>query len=331
MDPTFIYLENQSVSPKYRRYLGGAECTVSTGSFTCDLSGLGFTGNEFYGKVLLGTEPGWYVGDASGQVAADEENLNDNYVTPTPHLEYVAIEKNADGSGRVYLYGSGFSGSTIYPRRLKIGTVELGSSSTSVKPSSSTQASFNVSKDTMEAIQSGNSLDADAGWLVSSGNNSMPVFGVPIRRSDLRGVSYNPSTDTITLYGSGFDGGTVNLHALDVVLRNDHDEVIVDLSYAEIPADRITATSIQFKLGPTQAQRLETVDKDGRYTYSRNVILKSKGNWYESDGRQAPDLPDNLVWRGRNVLKTLGKLPRVLTYVAVGPLPSTLDWSSACC
>ncbi|WP_083765874.1 S-layer homology domain-containing protein [Symbiobacterium thermophilum] len=301
LDPTLLYLENQSASPRYRRYLGGASCTVSNGSFTCDLSGLGFTADDFYGKVLLGTEPGWYVRDASGQVAADEENLSDNYVSPTPYLEYAAIEKNADGSGRVYLYGSGFSGATIYPHRLMIGAVALGTSSDWVRPTSSTQASFTISKDTMAAIAASgaSSLSGEAGWLVSSGDNSLPVMAVPIRAHvTVRAVSYNPQTDTITLHGSGFQDGAVHLNALMVVTVATKDssnpDVIVDLS-SDVESFEVTANAIHFKLKDTVADRLETVNSQGRYTYSRNVVLKSYGNWFTSDGRFAPDLPDLLM------------------------------------
>ncbi|WP_273381227.1 S-layer homology domain-containing protein, partial [Symbiobacterium thermophilum] len=296
LDPTLIYLENQSTG--FRRYLGGAECTLSSGSFTCDLSNLGFTANEFYGKVLLGTEVGWYRRDAAGQVADEEETLSDNYVMPAPRLDYVAVEK-ADKGGKVYLYGSGFSGSTIYLGRLSIGGTALGSSSATARPTSDSVVSFNVSDDIMSAIAGASSLDGTGGWLVNSGNGSLPVYGVPIRaRVEVKSVSYNPVTNVLTLHGSGLNGdlatsGARILASGVLLLKDAAGNVVLDLGGAEITSQ--SSSAIQLTLTATQADELEAKNSSGQYIHSRKVYLRSDGTWLTVDGRPAPALQTGLL------------------------------------
>ncbi|WP_374711947.1 S-layer homology domain-containing protein [Symbiobacterium terraclitae] len=296
LDPTLIYLENQTT--RMRRYLGGADCTLSTGSFTCDLSHFGFTANDFYGKVLLGTEVGWYRRDAAGQVADAEETLSDNYVTPTPQLEYVSVEK-ADKGGKVYLHGSGFSGSTIYPGRLSIGGTALGTSSATAKPTSNSVVSFTVSEEIMQAIAGASSLDGTGGWLVNSGSGSLPVYGVPIRaRVEVKAVSYNPGTNVLTLHGSGLNGdlatsGPDTLASGVLVLKDQAGTEVLDLGGAEITSQ--SSSAIQLTLTAAQADVLEEQNDKGQWVHSRKVYLRSKGTWLTVDGRPAPALQSGLL------------------------------------
>lgn len=282
IDPSKLFLRNEETN--LTRSLSGADCTPSSGSFTCTLSYFGITGDDFYGNVVLDTEDGWYRRDSTGQVAQADDTLSDNRVSPTPRVDYVSVVKNSDGSAVIYLEGSGFGSATVYPDRLFIDGKPLTAGKFTSK--NSKEISFTVKKEVMQEISlsADSMLTASSGWLESSGRSLPIVDGVALRaRITVKSVSYDPRTTTITIHGSGFDTkGTVHLDQLKIGPKVGA-PVLANLAEAEAIIKSSSAIQI-------------VLDEELEKTSSKLYLLQGDGDWFTTeDGLPAPDLPTTLL------------------------------------
>ncbi|MEW8976932.1 MAG: S-layer homology domain-containing protein [Symbiobacterium sp.] len=274
--PYLLYLE--SLTTGEYRILGGADCTLKSGSFTCDISYLNLTSEDLYGSVRLVAEEGWYVRD--GQVAPEDTRLDDNYVRPAGHITRAELEVQADGTGRLYLEGVGLNHGRIYPSLIRVGGHALSSSSNAtITATSSTQATIpNLSKDLVNKIlQSDKTLTAAAGWLNNSGDRNLPVAEAPVQlRVKVGWVEYVPSEHKLVIHGP-FANASVTEEKFSLVYLNGDPvlaggQQVLDFSDANVTVED---DRIEFQWAAEAVAEFEqNMDE-----YSRNVYVKTEAGW----------------------------------------------------
>lgn len=272
-----LYLE--SVTTDQRRYLGGAECTLRSGSFTCDVSYLNLTADDMYGNVRLVAEDGWYTRD--GQVAPADDRLEDNYIRPAAHISRAELEIESNGGGKLHLYGTGLTHGRIYPGLISVGDQKLHSSTSySITATSSSQATISgLSKDLVDAIlATGGTLSAAPGWLNNSGDRNLPIANVPVQlKVKISWAEYQSDNNKLILHGA-FKGGTSSKSAFSLVYFNGTEvesggQTVLNFNAADMV---VTDDSIQFTWSdPESVRTLE----EGRADYSGKVYVKTSDGW----------------------------------------------------
>jgi hypothetical protein len=289
--------------------LGSSDVTVqsiSSTSAVLKLNGLAASLNPdvFNGAVTIVTESGWYTSSDRVQVASGS-----NTATLGP-LGTITQGKIDYGAKKLYLYGKGFKKEWLNLALVKIGTVALrpGTTSTTDVASSVTDGviTISLSTATLDAIKglSGaeSMITADAGWLWVKPSGSTITYkapAVPTPRPlyvfvTVNSAGYDRAANTLTIWGTGFDGATVDagklLFRLPSSTTNRH---LTSGSTAAVVND----TTIVVTLADADASYFESTSGFS----GRQVLLNTEAGWL-IDALQrpaAPISPDRVVFEVR--------------------------------
>jgi hypothetical protein len=283
--------------------LTGATCTLSSNFFSCDLTAWNLTPSSYSGAWFLDTRDGWYVRNGNGDSAQADEKLDNNYVGPFANITGASIDFAA---GKVTLHGENLNRGTIYLANLYINDPALKLGTGSVKATSPTEVTFTLStalattvRDTVKGA--GNRLYGLDGWLRDSSSNENAALDTPapIMASVAVGwVTYNKNTDTLTINGTGLQGGTVDLSKLVIRKRNGdpvlrlvpntadpatpNGEVILNLQNGVLKDNKV-----EIKLTSAHATTLEATGNDANVFFSSDdTNPASNSGWFlDSEGR----------------------------------------------
>lgn len=259
IDPTFIAVEN--LDDPGLQYLSGATCTISSSSITCTggplADGQPLDDTFFHGRVRVVVEPGWWIKASSGESAIAEEKTDNNWVYPSATLSGMTVSyiyKNAviDGA-KITLTGTNLDKGRISLGKLKVGATPVVLGSTTITSTSSTTATFNVSKAIATALadlDGSTTLTAEQGWLTSSQSDQTgEVSGVSLFADvKITSISYDAATNVVTIRGSGFSGATVDESKFIVKERVGTREWDLGTGVAEVEDD--TTITITFASNP---------------------------------------------------------------------------------
>ncbi len=246
----------------------------------------------FHGKVTVEAENGWYI-------TADEVYIAPGVAAPVRPMAVITHGALDMTARRLYLYGVGFR-----PGSLSLDLIEVqdGTDAVALDPRSDkvfavydNQVTITLSQATLDAIRalSGQSVHVTArtGWL-RLGNASVGAVEGTSRKlywqTYIRRAAYDAEGNTLTLYGTGFTGSSVD----PTLLRFTDADAAVPEWRPGSPA-QVTVVSdevIEIRLDDADADAFESQFGGLR------VYLNSDPGWLTTgDGWTAASLPVNHV------------------------------------
>lgn len=183
--------------------------------------------------VTLSASDGWYV-RYNGEIARADTGAP---VTPMAKIDYVVYDR---ANRRLILTGSGFSTGNLNPTHLKL---QGSGTDLPLNGAQSTRISdieWSLSVANLPNVI--NALDADLGyvlvtadgWFYDASATNMrqnSVLPIPIyERVMVSGVSYDATSKILTITGSGFSNGTVDVTKLKLVNTAPEPDVVGTLS-----------------------------------------------------------------------------------------------------
>lgn len=282
IDPTKLFIEKDGTTIN----LGDAVVTVASGNFTLDLTDAPalYTALEtpslFSGAVNLRAEAGWYRRLSSGLVAQPDTTANP--VTPMANITSARLDLT---NKRLILQGVGFASATLDVAKIAIrdgaGEIVKLRSGDSARADGDRQITITLSTNTLRDLGNlsgvGNVLVTEAGWTKDSRtgrgaalDTEPPVYSAPV----ITRATYDASRKTLTLVGSGFTNGTVDVTQL--AFHNPGTSTSYTLT-AAADAPTVTALMITIRVSDADAAAIA-----GGFT-GASVTLTANAGWLVDD------------------------------------------------
>lgn len=180
----------------------------------------------YSGTVVVKTEDGWYKDNTNGNMA--KADTSGNQVKPAGHISKAEIDLTGK---KLYLNGRGFNTGTIDKTQVKLvdGLEEVSLDSLTWSKSSDTLYTITLTVAVVADIQSklnaGTVLRTADGWLTDGTAKNVAQSDITlVGRITVSSVTYDKSTDTLTINGSGFTGVTENLSLMYLTDLSEADE-----------------------------------------------------------------------------------------------------------
>lgn len=265
---------------------GATLVSFSSSGIILNVSGLTGTLDALSGAdVTLSGSSGWYV-RYNGEIAPADSG---NPITPMAKVTYVSYDKV---NRRLILTGAGFSTGSVNVNTMSItnGTSTYNLTYASNYRQSDSEWSISISGVTglEAALQSGSgfSLTAQNGWFSDGTVAQNQVTGIPVyERIAVSSVTYDSSTEILTINGSGFSGWTVVPDKLDIVNLGVNPPVTRDISGTFL-ADQSSDTQIKIQL----TSGANPLSGSGRLTGS-SLYVTGEAGWMTKDGKQSAPIP----------------------------------------
>lgn len=305
IDPSKLILR-QTVTG-YQRYLDqyGAVCTASSGSFTCTF-GEELDAEDFNGSVILDTENGWYIREASGETAGRDEVTTDNRVTPTAFITYASVSFGTNSKGEttgvLTVNGTNLTQGTINLSKITLGS---GLSVGTTKPSSVSANKFTVNLPllTAKTLYEGTAvtLSATAGWLYTNSYDNAGLTDRPVLIDPkIDSIAY--SGGTLVIRGSGFGSADIDpskLLFLDRRFKDDGETATLNTEVQKLTAAAVSVDpdgkTITITLGTALDNALKALPSGTVYVTSDGTDLTD--SWYAEGTWLGSPLPrTRLTW-----------------------------------
>lgn len=259
--------------------------SIASNAVVLQLNGVGdsLVPDRFNGKVTVHAEAGWYTSSTGYQFAPESESA---MLLPAAVITHGTLDF---GSRTLTLYGTGLTQGTIALQHIKVGSVSLQPGSSSrfdrITTSTDNRLTISLSQSTLDALDALSDVEmviiADAGWIKVTHSNTT-FQAAPLEGSsrvvrlavDVTSAAYDRNTNSLTLYGKGFEGAQVDPPKL--LFRRASTTVTYRLKAASV-VTAVSGTSMTITLGDEDAAFFES-SANGGFS-GRQVQLNTEDGW----------------------------------------------------
>lgn len=278
--------------------LAGAQVTVNNYSqLTLNFTGITaitdalgdltkFSGND----VTLTASAGWYTrvnGEQSAAITAG------GVVGPMANIRDVVYDRS---NSRLYLNGEGFTSVNIDFSKLKLqadGATDITLNAFSASRISDSQWMLSLTPSAVTALDATGTyaLFTQNGWAYDSSWTQptlTPLTGLTLySQVALSSVTYNKADDKVTITGSGFTSGAVQVGSLQFVNKNNGQTVTLSGT-----ASVVNDGTIEITLDSAEATALENTTN---FAATHSIYLNGSAGWFVKAGRSAAPIPDRML------------------------------------